>query len=97
MYVTLFFLISFVLISFTLCMLLLLVVNKGCHQTGGARVFNFRAWSYKKGDIEDIEKVQKRATKLVISLKHLLILIPIPSVTHLLFFTDIYQRNKRHI
>jgi len=24
---------------------------------------------YKKGDIEDIEKVQKRATKLVISLK----------------------------
>lgn len=26
---------------------------------------------YKKGDIEDIEKVQKRATKLVISLKHL--------------------------
>jgi len=26
---------------------------------------------YKKGDIEDIEKVQKRATMLVISLKHL--------------------------
>ena len=26
---------------------------------------------YKNGDIEDIEKVQKRATKLVISLKHL--------------------------
>jgi len=26
---------------------------------------------YKKGDIEDVEKVQKRATKLVISLKHL--------------------------
>ena len=29
-------------------------------------------WSpYKKGDVEAIEKVQKRATKLVISLKHL--------------------------
>jgi len=27
---------------------------------------------YKKGDIEIIEKVQKRATKLIISLKHLL-------------------------
>ena len=27
---------------------------------------------YKVGDIEDIEKVQKRATKLVISLKKLL-------------------------
>jgi len=26
---------------------------------------------YKKGDIEIIEKVQKRATKLIISLKHL--------------------------
>jgi len=26
---------------------------------------------YKKGDIESIEKVQKRATKLVICLKHL--------------------------
>jgi len=26
---------------------------------------------YKKGDIETIEKVQKRATKLIISLKHL--------------------------
>jgi len=26
---------------------------------------------YKKGDIAGIEKVQKRATKLVISLKHL--------------------------
>ena len=26
---------------------------------------------YKIGDIEDIEKVQKRATKLVIELKHL--------------------------
>ena len=26
---------------------------------------------YKKGDIEDVEKVQKRAAKLVISLKHL--------------------------
>jgi len=29
-------------------------------------------WSpYRKGDVEAIEKVQKRATKLVISLKHL--------------------------
>jgi len=26
---------------------------------------------YKKGDIEDIEKIQKRATKLIISLKKL--------------------------
>ena len=25
---------------------------------------------YKKGDIEDIEKIQKRATKLIISLKN---------------------------
>jgi len=27
--------------------------------------------TYKKGDIELVEKVQKRATKLIISLKHL--------------------------
>ena len=28
---------------------------------------------YKKGDIEDIEKIQKRATKLIISLKKIIV------------------------
>jgi len=44
-------------------------------------------WSpYKKGNVEAIEKVQKRATKLVISLKHLsykdrLVQLGLPTVT----------------
>jgi len=37
-------------------------------------------WSlYKKGDVEAIEKVQKRATKLVISLKIIIYSLGLPT------------------
>jgi len=42
-----------------------------CGGVSSCGILRHSVWSpYKKGDVEAIEKVQKRATKLVISLKN---------------------------